>query len=101
MLCLEVAEHIPREFEDRFVANLNATARDGLVLSWSASRVGVGHVNPQSGKWVTQRLRPFGWALDRSETAAMRASVQSIFWLRDTILVLRRVAASDSRWAFD
>lgn len=33
--CLEVAEHIPRTFQDTFVANLNCNALKGLILSWA------------------------------------------------------------------
>ena len=36
VLCLEVAEHIPRAFEERLLANLDSHNRRGIVMSWSA-----------------------------------------------------------------
>ena len=37
VLCLEVAEHIPRAFEERLLANLDSHNRRGIVMSWLAS----------------------------------------------------------------
>ena len=36
VLCLEVAEHIPRAFEERLLANLDSHNRRGIVMSWLA-----------------------------------------------------------------
>ena len=96
VLCLEVAEHIPKQFEEQFLRNLNATARDGLVLSWSASSVGQGHVNPRDARWVVLRMRGLGWAHDPSSTRTLRTSVRNIFWLRDTLIVFRRPNSTTS-----
>ena len=95
VLCLEVAEHIPKQFEGQFLRNLGATARDGLVLSWSASSVGQGHVNARDARWVALRMRGLGWVLDKGATMTLRASVRNIFSLRDTLIVFRRSRGGD------
>ena len=44
VLSLEVAEHIPAQFEETFIDNLVRHACRGLVLSWG-NQAGEGHVN--------------------------------------------------------
>ena len=46
VICMEVAEHIPREFEHVFLLNLVASAQKGVLLSWGLpGQNGIGHVN--------------------------------------------------------
>ena len=47
ILSLEVAEHIPHEFEAAFVGNLHRHNRQGIILSWG-NQAGHGHVNLKS-----------------------------------------------------
>ena len=49
VFCIEVAEHIPPQFEDALLSNLDEHNRKGLVLSWSSLKPphGNGHVNPR------------------------------------------------------
>jgi len=44
VLCLETAEHIPREHESALLGNLERAAHRGVVLSWSNNEGGNGHV---------------------------------------------------------
>jgi hypothetical protein len=44
---IEVAEHVPAEFEETLVSNWREHARKGLVVSWSDMTLGIGHVNVQ------------------------------------------------------
>ena len=63
VLCLEVAEHIPRQLEPTFLANLAAFARSGIILSWSESPFGNGHVNFRDPTYVERRLAGLGYVL--------------------------------------
>ena len=92
VLCLEVAEHIPRAHEEAFVQNLHAHNRRGIVLSWSNNEGGNGHVNLRTVEWVAARFGALGYDHDAAATKALRDAVKDIAWLRDTILVLRRRA---------
>lgn len=44
VMCLEVAEHVPRQFSGVLLANIKRHARKGIVMSWSADWEGIGHV---------------------------------------------------------
>ena len=57
VLCLEVAEHIPRPLEERLLANLHAHNRKGVVLSWSDNAGGNGHVNIRGISYVVQKMQ--------------------------------------------
>ena len=46
---MEVAEHIPSQFEAQFLMNLVQHAKKGILLSWGVpGQQGVGHVNCES-----------------------------------------------------
>ena len=90
MLCLEVAEHIPRPYEETFLANLHGHNRRGIVLSWSDNPGGNGHVNIRDNAWVVRRLEAMGYAHDPKGEAALRRGVTDIHWFRSTLMVFRR-----------
>ena len=55
VLCLEMAEHVPRAFEAQLLANWDAHSRIGLVISWSMLKgVSNGHVNIRPHESVTR-----------------------------------------------
>ena len=63
-VCIEVAEHIAREAEDTFLANL-ARHVDHLVISWAVEgQGGTGHVNCRDPPDAAAALRRHGFALD-------------------------------------
>jgi hypothetical protein len=90
VLCLETAEHIPREHEAQLLDNWHRLNRVGIVLSWSNNPGGNGHVNLRSNEWVESRLAAMGYAHDIAAERALRASVSDIHWFRDTLMVFRR-----------
>ena len=90
VLCLEVAEHILRAFEDKFLANLHAHNRRGIVLSWSDNIGGNGHVNIRDNAWVVKRIGAMGYDHDPVAEGALRHSVSDIHWFRSTLMVFRR-----------
>jgi len=90
VLCLETAEHIPREHEDTFLANLDRLNTAGIVLSWSNNAGGNGHVNLRTNDWVEERLRGMGYVRQRYDEKALRKGVSDIHWFRDTLMVFQR-----------
>jgi len=92
VVCLEVAEHIPRAHEDIFLDNLLTHAREGVVLSWSNNEGGNGHVNLRSNHWVLETLRARGFRHDPAAQKGLRSSISAIHWYRETVLVFRREA---------
>ena len=97
VLCLEVAEHVPPEFESTFLSNLNRHARKGVVLSWSSERRGLGHRNPQSEAYAIGRMQSLGFAFDSSKSEALRHSASRKGWFRKTLMVFRRERAGRSK----
>jgi hypothetical protein len=81
-LCLEVAEHIPAEHEARFLANLDAANRQGIVLSWSATTRGTGHINARSGEYVSDAMRKLGYEEDTAASRTLQHAVSTFKWFK-------------------
>ena len=90
VLCLETAEHIPRQFEDTLLANLHNLNAAGIVLSWSNNAGGNGHVNLRTNEWVEQTFASMGYVRQTTDERALRGAVSDIHWFRDTLMVFRR-----------
>ena len=91
-LCLEVAEHIPRQHEAAFLDNLRRSGSRGLILSWStfAGQASNGHVNPRSNAWVVRQLVALGFEHDVVTQQRLRTSVRSLPWFRGSLLAFTR-----------
>jgi hypothetical protein len=64
VMSLEVAEHIPAQFEAAFLDNIVRNARCYIMLSWSKlADIGSGHVNAREPEYVEQRMKGLGFAL--------------------------------------
>ena len=94
---LEVAEHIPKRFEEELLKNLDRANKRGLVLSWSNSicvSEGAGqHVNCRSVPKVIALMRARGYAHEPEAQAKARAAVKacrSALWLVKTLMVFSR-----------
>ena len=98
VICLEVAEHVPAEFEDVLLDNVaNACARS-LVLSWAVrGQGGDGHVNCRNNDEATERICRRGFTLLEAETRAARGVITDLPWFRDTLLVFARSASTLSQ----
>mmetsp|Transcript_6789 Transcript_6789/g.17613 ORF Transcript_6789/g.17613 Transcript_6789/m.17613 type:complete len:290 (-) Transcript_6789:162-1031(-) len=93
VLCLETAEHIPRPYEDNFIANLDRLNAVGIVLSWSNNAGGNGHVNLRTNEWVEEKMQTMGYKRQRQDERALRQAVSDIHWFRDTLMVFRRTGS--------
>ena len=91
-MSLEVAEHIPKEYQDNFVAKLDLANRHGLVISWSrwgSKASGHGHVNPRSPAEVREIFRVKGYYEDTKASSALRHCATFVF-LKETLMVFTR-----------
>jgi hypothetical protein len=88
VLCLEVGEHIPSEFEEIFLRNLFQSAQHRMVLSWAiVGQAGQGHVNCRDNFWVIERLRAAGWHVDVEATERARNVDYGYWqWFKQSIL---------------
>lgn len=103
VLCLEVGEHVPAEFEPVLLDNLDHHARHGIVLSWAIpGQDGVGHVNTQPNAYVINQMLARGWVELRRMTAELRERAHHR-WFKKSIMVFERVkqkrAAADTHHA--
>ena len=90
VLCLEVMEHIPANYEDAALNNLIDRGRKQIILSWARpGQSGSGHVNCRSPEYVEARMAGFDFAMDRSATDALRAAA-TLPWFRTNLFVFNR-----------
>lgn len=73
-LALEAGEHIPAAHYGQFLANLNAIAGRGLILSWAQpGQGGDGHVNEKPAAEVTADVLNMGFSVDAELTSRLRS----------------------------
>ena len=90
VVCLEVAEHIPKALESVFLANLNCSARAGVVLSWARmGQFGTGHVNLRDRADVLKTFDALGFVEDRRTSVFLRDQAY-VTWFRRNMLALHR-----------
>jgi SAM-dependent methyltransferase len=91
VLCLEVGEHIPKEHEQNFLDNLNASIERGIVLSWypDDDGAGTGHVNPRPNSYVKERMAERGFKSDDEAQERLR-KYGSLWWWAKSLMVFRR-----------
>jgi hypothetical protein len=71
-LCLEVAEHIPKQYEDIFLNNLIRSS-DFLILSWAVpEQKGIGHVNSKRNTDVINLMLLRGYKFLPKESYYLR-----------------------------
>ncbi|KAL7524476.1 hypothetical protein ACHAWF_000967 [Thalassiosira exigua] len=87
VVCMEVAEHIPPEFEAVFLMNLVTPARRGVLLSWGLpGQNGIGHVNLQSNNYVVELMKSLGFEYDKERSDYIR-SKSRFDWFKGTTMV--------------
>lgn len=89
ILCLEVGEHIPAEYEAVFIDNIIRTLNPGgyLLLSWAIpGQGGYGHVNEKTNDDVI-KLIPLKF--NSGITEVFRESVSEVPWFKNTLMMFR------------
>ena len=90
VLALEVGEHIPKQYETRFLQNMDALNTQGVVMSWAhIGQGGAGHVNEQDHHYVISRMESLGYRLDRASSDMLRASAK-LPWFQNNVFVFVR-----------
>ncbi len=71
VISLEVAEHIPAQFEAVYMDNIARHAREGVVLSWARpGQGGYSHVNNRPFEYVVKLFDDMGLVMTRSLSEA-------------------------------
>ena len=89
-MSIEVAEHIPAEYEEAFISNLVNSARHLIFLSWGVpGQGGEGHVNGKWGADVAKKMNKRGW--ERSDVYTTMLQNDAEFeWLKQNVQVFKK-----------
>jgi Methyltransferase domain len=90
VISLEVAEHIPMQYESIFLDNLARHAREMIVLSWAVpGQLGDGHVNCRMNVYAIYQLWRRGFQIRPTLTVSLRNHC-SLPWFAHTLMVFSR-----------
>jgi hypothetical protein len=94
VMCLEVGEHVPKEYEDKLFATLDHHVLPGgmVVLSWAVpGQGGYGHVNCQTNEYVRDRMSALGYTTLPEIERVLRSRC-SLQWFKNTIMAFRKAS---------
>jgi hypothetical protein len=87
VLCLEVGEHIPRQYEEVFIDNVCHATQKKIVMSWAAEgQGGNGHYNERNNDYVINEMRKRGFDFNQEESDYLRKE-SCVCWFSNTIMV--------------
>ncbi len=90
VICLEVAEHIPVQFENQVLDNIANNCSVKAIISWAVpGQGGLGHVNERENYYVIGRMQDKGFKMNFQETIFLRSAVEKdeCHWFKNTLLV--------------
>jgi len=90
VLSLEVGEHIPQEFENIFLNNVDKGNEKGVIMSWAIEgQTGTSHVNNRNNSYIRSKFADMGYEpISEAEEALRTAATFS--WFKNTIMVFKR-----------
>jgi hypothetical protein len=90
VMCLEVGEHLPKEYETVLLNNLTSHAREMIVLSWAIpGQPGNGHVNCRMNSYLIYQMWRRGFRFQPITTASLRSHC-SLPWFSNTLMAFSR-----------
>lgn len=89
---LEVAEHVPAQFESAVLSKVAAACDDKLIMSWAVrGQPGDGHVNCLDNHEAVAKMTALGFELLPDATASARGVIGAECpWFANTLLVLKK-----------
>lgn len=93
VICLEVGEHIPTEYQDKFLNNLCHACDDILILSWAIrGQTGCGHVNCLNYDEIVPCIEKRNFKLLENESLKVRSIIGNICdWFKNTLYVFKKI----------
>ncbi|CAD7973382.1 unnamed protein product [Amoebophrya sp. A25] len=91
-MCLEVLEHIPKEFSASVLTTISKYVRNRLIMSWSSDREGIGHVNCKTEDQWNPIVETFGWKVNKELTQTLR-EMASVEYISHSVTVFDKVVA--------
>ncbi len=99
VLSLEVGEHIPAEYQDAFIRNIDRANTDGVVISWAVpGQDGTGHVNCKSNADIKAIFAAMGYANDTDAEQTLRGKA-TLPYFKHTLMVFRKAKTEARQWS--
>ena len=96
VISLEVAEHIPKQYETIYVDNIFRHAKEGIVLSWAwPGQEGHSHVNGKLFKDVVTLMEQNGFYHDVSASNILKQSCTLVWLHKSTNVYMRKQNISE------
>lgn len=94
---LEVAEHIPAEFEKAALDNVTNACSGKLITSWAIrGQAGFGHVNCLDNHEAIEKFTSRGFKyLEEDSKAARSIDLESAPWFKNTILIFEKESTNE------
>lgn len=91
IICLEVLEHIPSQFESVVIENIKKHCDGYLFMSWATpGQGGYGHYNERSFDYVYDLFTENGFEFMEEETKICRDSAY-IGWLKNNCCIFKKI----------
>ncbi len=90
VICLEVIEHIPEQYEDIVVDNLIRHASRGIIMSWAnEGQLGYFHVNGRKPAYVDEKMRSRCFLKNDTQSQILKRAA-TLWWLQNNTNVYYR-----------
>ena len=90
VISLEVAEHIPRQYESVYIDNIVRHAKEGVIISWAVpGQGGFFHINNRPLDYVINMFDRLGFYYDEKASTELREKA-TMGWLKQNTSVFRR-----------
>jgi SAM-dependent methyltransferase len=97
VICLEVAEHVPEQFQVQFLSNVASACKTHLITSWAIrGQGGDGHVSCRDNDEAINLICAHGFKYLETPTLSARQSVVTspLAYFRNTLLIFQKDASS-------
>lgn len=94
VICLEVGEHIPAEYENILFQNITNNAKQYVLLSWAIiGQPGSGHVNCKTNEYIISKMAELGFSINTPASNYLR-NQSSLWWFKNTLMFFERSSLS-------
>jgi SAM-dependent methyltransferase len=94
VICLEVGEHIPDDYEDVVIDNITKLSDSYIILSWAVEgQHGVGHFNCRNNDYVIRRIeeKGFRYLPEVSEDARQSPNEAVTGYFKNTLMIFEKI----------
>ncbi len=92
IVCLEVGEHIPQAYTQKFLDNIQRNCDNYLILSWAVKgQGGYGHFNELDNEEVIKTIQSMGFDYLEKESMDARSNVEDFCaYFRNTLMIFKK-----------